>query len=321
MKDLSQQREQDSMPKVSVIIPTCDRAEYLRVAIASVLNQTFQDFELIVVDDASTNNPSELVESFHDDRIKFFRHEARKGGSAARNTGIVNSKCDYIAFLDDDDEWFPDKLARQMALLLASPPEVGCIYTGYVTVDRSTGETRGQKIPQKRGDLSSDLLSENCLGGTSSVLLKRDCFDKVGLFDEKLPSFQDYDLWIRISRKFHFDYIREPLLRYYLHQQKIWRNLEALNQGMCIMFRKYGDYRTFRKYLSFQYLDLGVSYCYKGKTNAARKSYLQGIRLYPYEISHYFNLCLSLLGPTGFVKIKESKTRLFAILSQKSSTS
>ena len=208
------------MSKVSVIIPTCDRAEYLRVAIASVLNQTFQDFELIVVDDASANNPSVLVESFHDDRIKFLRHENRRGGSAARNTGIVNSKCDYIAFLDDDDEWFPDKLARQMALLLASPPEVGCIYTGYVTVDRSTGETKGQQIPQKRGDLSSDLLSENCLGGTSSVLLKRECFDKVGLFDETLPSFQDYDLWIRISRKFHFDYIRAAFTKILLSIRK-----------------------------------------------------------------------------------------------------
>ena len=138
------------MPKVSVIIPTHDRAEYLGVAIASVLNQTFQDFELIVVDDASVEDNLGVIASFHDDRIKFFRHQTRKGGSAARNTGIANSKCDYIAFLDDDDEWFPDKLAQQMAILLASPSDVGCIYTGYVTVDKSTGEIRGQIIPREK---------------------------------------------------------------------------------------------------------------------------------------------------------------------------
>src|SRR5262245_7479203 len=120
------------MPKVSVIVPTRDRAEYLRVAITSVLSQTFQDFELIVVDDASAENNFEVISSFHDDRIKFIRHETRKGGSAARNTGIINSSCDYIAFLDDDDEWFPDKIAKQIHLLHSSPPDVGCIYTGYV---------------------------------------------------------------------------------------------------------------------------------------------------------------------------------------------
>lgn len=296
------------MPKVSVIIPTHDRAEYLRGAIASVLQQTFQDFELIVVDDASAESNLEVVRSFHDERIKFIQHEIQKGGSAARNTGIGSSKCDYIAFLDDDDEWFPDKLGRQMALLLASPPEVGCIYTGYVTVDRSTGETKAQQIPQKRGDLSCDLLSENCLGGTSCVLLKRECLDKVGLFDEKLPSFQDYDLWIRISKKFHFDYIREPLLRYYLHQNKIWSNLDALNRGMDMMLGKYGSSPSFRRYLSYRYLTLGVNHCYEGNMDAARKSYRRAIRLYPYEIRHYFNICLSLLGPGGFVKIKEAKT-------------
>jgi len=305
------------MPKISVIIPTCNRAEYLPLAIASVLNQTFQDFELIVVDDASTNNPSELVESFHDDRIKFFRHEARKGGSAARNTGIVNSKCDYIAFLDDDDEWFPEKLARQMAALLASPSDVACVYTGYVTVDRSTGKTLGQMVPARKGDLSKHLLRSNCIGGTSCVLVKRECFDKIGLFDESLPSFQDYDLWIRISKWFHFDSVKEPQLKYHVHQKKIWGNLEALNQGIDIMLRKYGNSHSFRKYLSYQYLNLGVSYCYKGDTDAARKSYLQAIRLYPFEIRHYFNLCLSMLGPAGFVKIKKAKVDIMPPLRHK----
>ncbi len=304
------------MARVTVIIPTHNRAEFLRSAISSVLEQSFQDFEIIVVDDASSDNTHEVVSSFDDQRIKFIRHKTRKGGSAARNTGIANSKCDYIAFLDDDDEWFPEKLARQIALLLASPPEVGCVYTGYVTVDKSSGKTIGQIVPGKRGDLSKELLIRNCLGGTSSVLLKRECFKKVGMFDETLPSFQDYDLWIRISQEFRFDHIKEPLLKYYVHPKKIWGNPDALGDGMEIMLVKYGDSAAFRKYLSYQYLNLGVSFCYQGSRAAARRSYLQAIRLYPFEIRHYFNLCLSLLGPARFVKFKDAKTNLLTFLAR-----
>jgi glycosyltransferase involved in cell wall biosynthesis len=302
------------MPTVSVIIPTFNRAIDLKNAIESVLNQTFQDFELIVVDDASTDATSDVVPSIHDDRIKYLRHETQKGGAAARNTGIINSTCDYIAFLDDDDEWFPEKLARQMALLLASPQHIGCVYTGYVTVDRGSGKKMGKMVPSKRGDLSKELLIGNRIGGTSSILIKRKCLDKVGLFDERLPSFQDYDLWIRISKSFHFEYIKDPLLNYYFHAVKIWMNLDAINEGLTIMREKYGSSRTFRKYLSYQHLSLGVSYCYSRKTPAAIGSYLRAIRLYPYELRHYLNLGLCLLGSGTFVKVKEKKAGFMGFL-------
>lgn len=292
------------MPNVSVIIPTSNRATFLKNAIASVLSQTFQDFELIVVDDASRDETVDVVQSFPDTRIKYIRHEKQRGGAAARNTGIISSQFDYLAFLDDDDEWFPEKLARQVALLRASPPEVGCIYTGYVTVDRDSGKKIGQMVPSKRGDLSRELLIGNRLGGTSSILIKRECVDKVGLFDERLPSFQDYDLWIRISKTFHFEYIKDPLLNYYIHGAKIWTNLTAINEGLCIMREKYGGSRTFRKYLSYQHLSLGVNYCYGRNITAAIQSYLRAIRLYPFEIRHYFNLGLCLLGSGTFVQLK-----------------
>ena len=116
------------MSQVSVVIPTHNRSEFLRSAIASVLSQTYQDFELIVVDDASTDSTAEVVASFNDSRIKFIRHQTNQGGSAARNTGIRASKCDYIAFLDDDDEWSPGKF--QASRSFAFEPSGGglCIH-------------------------------------------------------------------------------------------------------------------------------------------------------------------------------------------------
>src|SRR5262245_40242735 len=216
------------MPEVSVIIPTHNRACFLRDAITSVLNQTFQEFEIIVVDDASCENTSEVVASFHDKRIRLIRHATNKGGSAARNTGILASTCNFIAFLDDDDEWLPDKLAKQMNIFCSSLAEVGCVYTGCVMVNRDNGRVIDQRIPTKRGNLSKDLLRSNCVGGTSSVLLKKTCLQKVGLFDEMLPRSQDYDLWIRIANEFLFEYVPEPLFKYYVHENKISTNLDAI---------------------------------------------------------------------------------------------
>ena len=100
------------MPDVSVIIPTYDRSEFLRTAIASVLAQTLQDFEIIVVDDASADDTQEVVGNLDDGRIRYIRHEINKGVAATRNTGVLNSKGKYIAFLDDDDKWFPEKLTE-----------------------------------------------------------------------------------------------------------------------------------------------------------------------------------------------------------------
>src|SRR5262247_210211 len=105
------------MPKVSVIIPTHNRAEFLRSAIISVLNQTFQDFEIIIIDDASKDHTREVIANFKDTRIEVIHNQISKGAAGARNIGLMNTGCEYVAFLDDDDEWLPEKLKMQICLL------------------------------------------------------------------------------------------------------------------------------------------------------------------------------------------------------------
>jgi glycosyltransferase involved in cell wall biosynthesis len=291
------------MPQVSVIIPTCNRSEFLRGAIASVLNQTYQNFEIIVVDDASTDNIFEIVAAFKDERIRFIRHDTNKGGSAARNTGILASKCDYIAFLDDDDEWLPDKLRKQMEILVASPPEVGCVYTGCLDVDKASGKVIRQRIPTKRGNLSRELLIENCVGGTSAMLLKKVCLQRVGLFDENLPRSQDYDLWIRISREFLFECVPESLFKYHVHGKKISTDLRAV-KGLDLLATKYASYPLSKKLYSNDYLDFGILYCLSGDMHEGRKVLLRAIKLSPLQLRGYFNLCLTLFGAQNFAKVK-----------------
>jgi glycosyltransferase involved in cell wall biosynthesis len=298
-------------PRVSVVIPTCNRSNLLSGAISSVLSQTWYDFELLVVDDASEDQTSEVVASFSDPRIVYLRQEQRLGGGATRNTGINNSRGEIIAFLDDDDEWLPEKLARQMRIFLSNPSAVGVVYTGYWIIDWPSSKVVGQKTPVKRGDLSREILLGNCVGGTSSVAVRKSCFAEVGLFDQRLTSYQDYDLWIRMAKSFHFDFIQEPLVKYHLHQKKIWTNLAALKSGMDLMMEKYGDSPGFRKYQADKYLSLGVRFCRQGDVRSGRETLIKAIHLDPFQVRNYFYLFMSLLGAKGFTRAELGKDLLF----------
>ncbi len=297
-------------PSVSVIIPTCNRQDLLPTAIRSVLNQTLSDFELVVVDDASDDSIDAVVKTFADGRVRLIRHDRRRGGAAARNTGIRNSGADYIAFLDDDDEWYPEKLARQMEVMLRSRPEVAAVYTGYFVVDKTTGRICLQRVPTRRGDLYSTLLERNPIGTTSSILIRRACLEKVGYFDERLPSFQDRDLWIRISREFHFDYVQEPLFNYFVHSKKVWTNVEALLKGLEIMLAKYGSSPIFKKQCSRRYLELGVRFCQESQFTKARRMLLKSVSLYPYRIQSYLYFSMTLLGVGLFTMARETKAKM-----------
>src|SRR5438128_2325725 len=220
------------MPKVSVIIPTHNRAECLRSAITSILNQTFQDFEIIIIDDASKDHTREVIANFNDTRVKVIHNQVSKGAAGARNIGIMHSDCEYTAFLDDDDEWLPEKLKIQTCLLDNSPPEVGGVCTGCFTIEKMSGRVLSTDNPEM-----NDLSKGNFIA-TSSILLRRGCFEKCGLFDESMLACSDYDMWIRISKKFSFKIIKNALVKYYVHENSLTLNYEKKTRGLEILFEK-----------------------------------------------------------------------------------
>ena len=264
---------------------------------------------IVVVDDCGSDDAHAVVKGFENAPIRYFRHDRRRGGAAARNTGISESTGEFIAFLDDDDEWYQEKLLRQCQILEASPPHVGGVYTGYFIVDRTRGEIRGQIVPTERGDVYERLLAGNCIGGTSSMLMRRSCFDKIGLFDERLPSFQDYDLWLRAARKYHFECIREPMLKYFVHADKIWTNSSALIQGLELMLRKYGEAPAFRRKCASYYLGLGVQYCEAKQFDSGRKALLRAARLNPRAVEPYVYLGLTMVGGESFRRARQARAR------------
>ncbi len=297
-------------PLVSVVIPTHNRTEMLRSAIVSVQNQTFQDFEIIIVDDFSSNNTQEVVQSFKDPKIKYYRLLSNKGPGAARNVGILNSHGIYIAFLDDDDEWLPDKLTKQVPLLENSTTDFGGVYTSIMKIDAVSGKTLNLKRAVKRGNLYSDLFVINCII-TSSVLLKRECFEKIGLFDEKMQYGEDLDIWIRISKDYKWECLSDVLVKYRCHQNQISKNLSLLIRSNEIRIEKYKQQHVAltSKGYSRHYYDLGILYCLNGNVRKGRTAFAKAIRLTPLSRKPYLGFLLSLLGAHVFKKVIEIKNQ------------
>jgi len=197
------------MVKVSVIIPSFNRSFKLIRAIASVLYQTFTDYEIIVVDDGSTDGTTEALRPFRA-HIRYLKHAGNLGVSAARNTGILASPAPFIAFLDSDDYWFPQKLEKQFNFFQTHPEALIC-QTEEIWVRNGKRVNPRDKHRKPSGDIFEPSL-QRCLVSPSAVMLKRGLLDEIGLFDETLLVCEDYDLWLRTACRYPIYLIPEFLL-------------------------------------------------------------------------------------------------------------
>ena len=301
-------------PVVSVIIPTYNRAHSIVRSIQSILNQTYQDFEIIVVDDGSTDNTQEIIKEIQtqDKRIRYIRYENNKGAPTARNTGIKTARSDYIAFQDSDDEWFPEKLEKQMKAFGSAPPEVGVVYTGYYRLGKrkTYGPSIKRKKTKREGDIFNSLLEEN-LVGTPTILIKRGCFERAGLFDERLPAFQDWELVIRLSKYYDFIFLDEPLLVSPDTPDGISANRKARASALELILEKhFEDFKKDKKSLSKHkrslskhYYRIGTSPCSDEDILAKIKYLLKAIKISPFNSKILIFLLLTFLGQDNFRKI------------------
>jgi len=210
------------MPRVSVVIPTYNRAGYLSEAVASVLAQTYRDFEVIIVDDGSIDNTPEVVASFRDAHIRYFYQENR-GVSAAMNTGILASTADYIAVLDSDDVLVEEALQKSVAFL-DQHPEAGYCFGQSYTIDENgrplRRSPRGPKVTfvrDGREEIAHALLGERSIG----FLVRRSCFQEVGLYNTELPMSEDWDVFIRLAKRYAVGHLAEPLYKWRSHHQQM----------------------------------------------------------------------------------------------------
>jgi glycosyltransferase involved in cell wall biosynthesis len=199
-------------PAVSVAVATFNYGRFLRAAVESVLRQTFGAFELIVIDDGSTDVTPRVVRPFlADPRVRYHRIE-HAGQPAAKNAGVRLARAPLLAFLDADDTWLPTKLARQVALF-RDDPELGVAYTRRWLVDEQGQRLEYQQPPLYRGNVLDALFRTNFVC-YSSAMVRRAVLEEVGPFDESLALAIDYDLWLRVALRYRFDYVDEPLVEY-----------------------------------------------------------------------------------------------------------
>lgn len=195
-------------PQVSIIIPTHNRASWLTKTLQSVVAQSFEDWELLVVDDASTDHTKKEVRRFP--QARYVCMESQSGVSAARNRGVKETSGRWLCFLDSDDLWVRNKLAVQMEWMRSHPRSVVC-YTDEIWIRNGVRVNPMDKHRKYSGDIFERALPL-CIVSPSSVMIDRAVFAQIGGFDESLPACEDYDLWLRMAARYHFDFIPEKLI-------------------------------------------------------------------------------------------------------------
>lgn len=233
--------ENNSMQLVSVVITCYNYDKYLKQSIESALNQTYSNLEIIIINDGSTDNSDQVISGYlNNEKIKYIKQE-NMGQARAKNVGVLNATGAYIAFLDADDIWCADKLEKQM--LKFDGKNVGVVYCRARYVDENDVifeyEMTGTYLQPRQGEVTNWLLYDNFIQFSSSVV-KKECFDKLGLFDETFKMGIDWDLWLRISTVYQFDYVEDRLFYYRVgHAGQMSKNAVERHRCSDLIIKKF----------------------------------------------------------------------------------
>jgi len=278
-----------------------------------VINQTYKDFEIIVVDDASQDNTEEIVRNITDERIHYIRHVFNKGANAARNTGIRQARGKYIAFQDSDDEWFDDKLQQQLSIL-NNVDNVGAVYTGYIRYENGVKEY----LPKGELNIIDGMLNTSLLYGnfisTQTLVVSSEHLHAINGFDENLPRLQDWELVLRLSKLCKFVFIDKPLVNVYFRPGCITSKPDKRITAMKYILEKHSTdfashpfslaehtYNIGNDFLSLNNRKLAISHFYKAFRISKKPKYALGIFLLFFGIKTFNTIkrCSKLIRRTA----------------------
>ena len=298
---------------VSVVIPTRGRPETLARAVRSVLAQTHEDFEIVVVLDGPDPATSRSLTRFRDPRLRVLALDEPHGASAARNHGLRAARGTFVGFLDDDDEWFPEKLERQLDRFEEAGEDVALVYASFRKVSDRTGEvlSTSRPGPLERGFV--DFLGSTRFG-TSVPLIRRSSLQEVGGFDESLPGTQDRDLWLRLAERFTFDHVPDVLVTHFIHPGQITADLSRKVEARQRILEKYRTQLEAHPPLLARHLwRLGMLCCADGDARQGRRYLRQALRSRPFEVGIQRDLLLSTLMPARYAKVERSEDVVTAL--------
>ena len=310
-------------PTVSVVIPTYDRPAKLCRAVESVIDQTYDHIELIVIDDCSPESPRETVSDLipSDIQFSFHRHNENQGHAAARNTGMKLAEGEFIAFLDDDDEWLEEKTEKQVERFQESPESVGVVYTGLNQMNED-GSINAVTTPSHTADVTRQLLVDDFIGTGSMYMIRSDTYESVGGFDERFPAWVDWDYSLRLSLEYDFAAVTEPLVNRYVggHDQSS-DDYEVRKETVSQLFLQkhrsiaanYGT-MTERKVAANVDFYLAQSAFANGLYGTARGHIIKAILQYPLNPTYFVFLGILSGGKYTFKPIQATKRRAVRLL-------
>lgn len=278
---------------ISVIVTTYKRSPAMVLrAIKSIQDQSYKNLEIIVVDDSPKSydkrkKVEDTIFKLGDNRIKYLKNKKNLGACLSRNIGIKMSKGNFIAFLDDDDQWKPNKLMRQMEII-QSDSSIGLVYCRQVVIDEIKNKEEKSKRKCFSGYVFDQLLFTNFIGSTSFPLIRKDCFEQCGMFNEDILSQQDWELWLRISLKYKIEYVDDFLVNYYIHLgERIGTNFKKQIQGHMFITNMYNTYLSkHTKLLSIRMIRITPFYIKEKLYKDAFKMYFKAIKIAPYNLKY-----------------------------------
>ena len=302
------------MPRVSILLTCFNHMQYLPAAMKSIQEQTFSDYEIIALDDGSTDGSREWLEGCgYESRLVF--HERNVGTYASLNIGISTAKGGYIAILNDDDLWAPTKLEKQVSFLDKNPKS-GLVHTGGGFVDSSGSALKSTPLGFEFNGIQSGnaLLSLIYFNKiiASGVLIRRECFDRLGGFTENLYGSGDWEMWLRIAEQFEMGFVKEPLTFYRWHESNASRNLEkvwaddvAIRTWLSARFESYRlsgiPTSDLMDVEAHNWACLGTAKTLLGDRSGGRKAYAESIKLAPRRFKTYARW-ISTFFPSGVLR-------------------
>jgi|GEM_PF-150881 len=278
-------------PLVSIIIPLFNGTRYIAEALDSITCQTYPALEILIIDDGSTDNPKGIIDRFRESSlvpVEYF-YQDNRGPNTARNTGIKKAKGDFIAFLDADDIWLPEKISTQMDFF-SSHADVAFVGCGFYLMDEVGKDIKivlGTAYTSRNEYFRELRIHSVPTGSSSGVIIKKKCFEKIGLFDETLRGAEDRDMWFRISQHYEMRCVRQPFIKIRMHAKNSHKDIPMMksNQKMFIKkhIRKFSMF-TILKAFAYVYLDAAQEYyAIRNKTKAALNA-LYSVLWYPFKI-------------------------------------
>lgn len=298
------------MPKVSIIIPTYNSSLFIKRTIESVFRQTFKDWELIIVDDCSTDQTTDIIEDLMMDnpKIKLFKTPQNSGAPALpKNIGIEKAQGEYIAFLDHDDEWLPEKLEKQLEFFEKNKnKKIGLVSCGANLINENQKCFSKYNPNQFRYDFPGILL-RNPIYSNSSVMMRKDVINQVGQRDLNMKYSEDWDMWIRTAKAgFELCFVNQLLFNYHLHGNNVTKakkdRLIKVRDAEYV-FNKHHDIYSKYNYLHVGYFRLGVMYFMGGASKKSRECYKESLKIKKLFIPSLGGYILSLTGIFGVYTI------------------